>query len=168
MHSEENISNASAHQGYGTAGYLVITTTFVLGAIGNIAALWILYRSAKTRNTKHILMLKCLIVNDLVAVIGMLAILYLQKYQDFSPYIRCIFYVGLRAFGLVSGCVAFVMALERWLALTRPFLYQQVRVQVPNIFRNGLNLLLFVTIVPKVTTCSFSSVYTKQENSICT
>lgn len=125
MHLEGNITTASA-QGYGTAGYLVITITFVLGAIGNTAALWILCKSAKTRNTKHILMLRWLISNDLVAVIGMLAIVYLQKYQIFSTYIRCIFYIALRAFGLVSGCVAFVMALERWLALTRPFLYQQV------------------------------------------
>jgi hypothetical protein len=32
-----------------------------------------------------------------------------------------------RFFGLGSGCVAIVMAVERWLALTKPFFYQKVR-----------------------------------------
>lgn len=104
-----------------------VTVVFVVGAIGNSAALWILHRSSKTRNTKHILMLKCLIINDLVAVVGMLAASYIKRYKLFGAHFTCILFVGLRAFGLVSGCVAFVMALERWLALTRPFLYQRVR-----------------------------------------
>lgn len=117
-------------QGLSTTNHLLVTLIFILGAIGNLAALWILYKFSKTRNTKHILMLKCLITNDLVAVLGMLTTIYLKKYHIFSPYVTCLLYVGLRAFGLVSGCVAFAMALERWLALTRPFLYQQVHISI--------------------------------------
>lgn len=37
----------------------------------------------------------------------------------------CIGRVFFRFFGLSSGCVALVMALERFLALTKPFTYQQ-------------------------------------------
>lgn len=105
---------------------VLITLTYALGAVGNLAALWILYRSSRTRNSKHVLMLRCLIFNDLVAVLGMLSLLYVQKYSLLPTYWCCILYVLMRAIGLGSGCVAFVMALERWLALTRPFLYQQV------------------------------------------
>lgn len=43
---------------------------------------------------------------------------------DFKRWI-CIGRVFFRFFGLSSGCVALVMALERFLALTKPFTYQQ-------------------------------------------
>ncbi|XP_018320628.1 prostaglandin E2 receptor EP3 subtype [Agrilus planipennis] len=105
---------------------LVIFFSFVIGAAGNIAALWILHKSAKTRNSKHVLMLRCLATNDLVAQIGMLTLIHLDKYRVLPLYWACVLYVCLRAFGLSSGCVAFVMAIERWLALTRPFLYQKI------------------------------------------
>lgn len=105
---------------------VLINVTYLLGVIGNLAALWILYRSSRTRNSKHVLMLRCLIINDLVAVLGMLSLLYIQKYSLLPVYWCCVLYVFMRAIGLGSGCVAFVMALERWLALTRPFVYQQV------------------------------------------
>lgn len=105
---------------------VLINLTYVLGVLGNLAALWILYRSSRTRNSKHILMLRCLIMNDLVAVLGMLSLLHIQKYTLLPVYWCCVLYVFMRAIGLGSGCVAFVMALERWLALTRPFVYQQV------------------------------------------
>lgn len=104
--------------------HIVFTVSFVVGIIGNLIALWILYKS---RKSKHVLMLKCLATNDLIAEVGMLALLYLQTYQIIHMRWTCILFVCLRAFGLGSGCVALVMAIERWLALTRPFLYQQVK-----------------------------------------
>lgn len=39
----------------------------------------------------------------------------------------CATRVVLRVFGIGSVCIAVTMALERYLALTRPFLYQKVR-----------------------------------------
>lgn len=105
---------------------ILITVAFVIGLIGNLAALWILYKTAKRRNKKHLFMLRCLAVNDLVAQLGMLLMLNLKKYQVLPGHWVCAALVILRAFGLGSGCVAFVMAFERWLALTRPFLYHQV------------------------------------------
>lgn len=110
----------------GLARQVIITIVFIIGVFGNLAALWILYKSAGNRNKKHVLMLRCLAVNDLIAEIGMFTVITLLKYQAVPPKWICIGFVLLRAFGIGSGCVAFVMALERWLALTRPFYYQQV------------------------------------------
>lgn len=105
---------------------VLIAVAFMIGLIGNLAALWILYKTAKRRNKKHLLLLRCLAINDLVAQFGMLLVLNLKKNQLLPDYWSCVAFVVLRAFGLGSGCVAFVMAFERWLALTRPFLYHQV------------------------------------------
>ncbi|KAK9758655.1 7 transmembrane receptor (rhodopsin family) [Popillia japonica] len=99
---------------------LILTVPFVIGVAGNIAALCILYYTAKRRNAKHVLLLRFLAANDLVSEMGMLTIIYLPV-----SYSKCVVVVLLRAFGLGSGCVAFVMAVERWLALTKPFFYQQ-------------------------------------------
>lgn len=73
-------------------------------------------------------MLRCLATNDLVALLGMLVQMYVTIYVNDvqSSQIVCSFRVIWRLFGLFSGCVAIVMAAERWLALTRPFVYQKV------------------------------------------
>ncbi|XP_071441142.1 prostacyclin receptor [Hetaerina americana] len=42
-----------------------------------------------------------------------------------TAHFLCVLRVVWRLFGLGSGCIAIVMAVERWLALTRPFLYQK-------------------------------------------
>lgn len=109
---------------------IIIAVAFVIGLIGNLAALWILYKTAKRRNKKHLFMLRCLAINDLVAQLGMLMVINLRKNQILPVYWTCVGLVVLRAFGLGSGCVAFVMAFERWLALTRPFLYHQVSLNI--------------------------------------
>lgn len=123
---------------------VLIAVAFVIGLLGNLAALWILYKTAKRRNKKHLFLLRCLAINDLVAQFGMLLIINLRKNQVLPDYWSCVAVVVLRAFGLGSGCVAFVMAFERWLALTRPFLYHQVRYyyfQLLNYESKGLNKL---------------------------
>lgn len=108
----------------------VFTVMYVTGALGNLAALTILHQSEKqTRNKKIILMVRCLASNDLVALLGMLILMNLQVYlpiQKACSLEFCVVRVIWRQFGLSSGCVAVVMAVERWLALTHPFLYQKV------------------------------------------
>ncbi|XP_047103872.1 prostaglandin E2 receptor EP4 subtype [Schistocerca piceifrons] len=109
----------------GPGRQLAITLTYVLGVAGNVAALLILRGQARHR--RHALMLRCLAANDLVALTGMLLQLYLKLYlpcEYFSEYWSCVVRVLWRLFGLGSGCVAIVMAVERWLALTHPFFYQ--------------------------------------------
>lgn len=73
-------------------------------------------------------MLRCLAINDLVALLGMLVQMYITIYVGSVISTRgfCSLRVVWRLFGLFSGCVAIVMAAERWLALTRPFVYQKV------------------------------------------
>lgn len=105
---------------------VLVTISFLIGIFGNIAALVILYRSAKRRNRKHVLMLRWLAINDLTAAIGMLTFTNVKRYAVLPEEFSCTVLVLLRGFGLGSGCVAFTMALERWLALTRPFLYHKV------------------------------------------
>ncbi|PSN39143.1 hypothetical protein C0J52_22770 [Blattella germanica] len=80
------------------------------------------------RNKKINLMLRCLAFNDLVALLGMLIQMWLYQYlplEQACSHNLCVVRVLWRWFGLGSGCVAVVMAVERWLALTHPFLYQK-------------------------------------------
>lgn len=105
---------------------IIVTIALLVGAAANCLALWILYKSSKTRNSKHVLMLRCLASNDLVAQCGMLLLVNFKKHNIIPVYWQCVLFVCLRAFGIGSGCVALVMAVERWLALTRPFVYQRV------------------------------------------
>lgn len=72
---------------------------------------------------------RCLAANELVGLLGMLVQMHIQMYfyKDMSEKVFCVFRVLWRVFGLGSGCIAIVMAVERWLALTHPFTYQQVR-----------------------------------------
>lgn len=105
---------------------IIYTTAYVIGTFGNILALWILHKLSRRRNAKHVFMLRCLVANDLVSLLGMWIVYYLKLHGILVGKTQCIAYVILRAFGVGSGCVAFVMAVERWIAFTKPFFYQQV------------------------------------------
>ncbi|XP_047352312.1 prostaglandin E2 receptor EP3 subtype isoform X2 [Vespa velutina] len=120
----------------------VLTLVYITGVIGNVSALVILFHRDKRRNRKHLLMLRCLASNDLVALLGMLVQMYISIYVAGVTFSRvfCSLRVVWRLFGLFSGCVAIVMAAERWLALTRPFVYQKVT--YPVIVRCMLTLWL--------------------------
>ena len=73
-------------------------------------------------------MLRCLVGNDLTALLGMLVQMHVSLYvENLNEKWLCASRVVFRAFGLGSGCVALVMAVERWLALTHPFIYPRVR-----------------------------------------
>uniref|UniRef100_A0A1A9WT73 G-protein coupled receptors family 1 profile domain-containing protein n=1 Tax=Glossina brevipalpis TaxID=37001 RepID=A0A1A9WT73_9MUSC len=72
----------------------------------------------------------CLSTNNFIGLLGMLSTLVLKIYlpQDvFKQYIKwdCVGKVVWRFFGLSSGCIAAVMAIERWMALARPFIYHK-------------------------------------------
>ncbi|KAK6641459.1 hypothetical protein RUM44_013171 [Polyplax serrata] len=118
-------------------GQTIVTTSYAVGVIGNLAALYIIHKEKKLKykNKKHSLMLRCLVGNDLVALLGMLVQMYVQLYfptEISGSHLSCVFRVIWRWFGLSSGCVAIVMAVERWLALTHPFFYQK------NVTYNGI------------------------------
>ncbi|XP_043279985.1 prostaglandin E2 receptor EP2 subtype [Venturia canescens] len=115
---------------------IVLTLVYLIGVVGNVSALAILFLRDKRRNRIHLLMLRCLATNDLVALLGMLVQMYVTIYAGSATTNRafCSLRIVWRLFGLFSGCVAIVMAVERWLALTRPFVYQK-RVTFPVIIR---------------------------------
>lgn len=128
VQKNESVS-VTATRHLGVTGQIVISTFYIFGVVGNLAALGFLYRSeSKPRNQKHALMLRCLASNDLVAIVGMMTQMNLQLY--YPALIHCVWFCRFRVlwrlFGLGSGCVAIVMAVERWFALTRPFIYQKV------------------------------------------
>ncbi|XP_022915491.1 rhodopsin, GQ-coupled [Onthophagus taurus] len=126
----------------------VVVLLAVVGIVGHITALWILQKSTKQRNPKHVFLLRCLAANDMVAQIGMLSLIILLPH--FKNRWMCAGFVLVRAFGLGSGCVAFVMAVERYLALTKPFFYQQcvtfrvLQIAIASIWSFGL----FLTYLP--------------------
>lgn len=107
---------------------IIITACYVIGILGNLVALVFLCRkNTRPSNPKYKLMLKCLSMNDLTALTGMLILMYIQLYLPVAQNIwYCRVRIIWRVFGLGSGCVAIVMAVERWLALTKPFVYQKV------------------------------------------
>lgn len=68
--------------------------------------------------------------NNFIALLGMFILYNFQIYLPehvYTQYTRifCAFRVVWRFFGFNSGCIAVVMATERWLALTKPFTYRK-------------------------------------------
>ncbi|XP_065212420.1 prostaglandin E2 receptor EP3 subtype [Planococcus citri] len=130
FHSNEStrVALAASEKHLSNTLQIIITTCYVVGILGNLFALAILCKkTTRPSNPKYRLMLKCLSVNDLTALTGMLILMYMHMYyRDIRNDIwYCRARVIWRVFGLGSGCVAFVMAVERWLALTKPFVYQK-------------------------------------------
>lgn len=93
-------------------------------------------------------MLRCLVGNDLTALLGSLVQMYVRLYlPNPSEKWLCVSRVLFRAFGLGSGCVALVMAVERWLALTHPFVYPRVSVGMGKYI---LSILIFLILQSSV------------------
>ncbi|GBP70159.1 hypothetical protein EVAR_46654_1 [Eumeta japonica] len=109
-------------------GSHALKAVYVLGVVFNALAMVALRRGERrVRNRKHLLLLTALAANDLVALAGMLCAMVVSER---APWLRgtrpyCAARVVLRVFGIGSVCIAVTMALERYLALTRPFLYQK-------------------------------------------
>ncbi|XP_042210366.1 uncharacterized protein LOC121858208 isoform X2 [Homarus americanus] len=105
---------------------VLITVFYVFGILGNVAALFIITKNETQRYRKQTFMLRCLAGNDLLALLGSFVQMYVQLYlPNANGKLLCASRIIFRAFGLGSGCVALVMAVERWLALTHPFTYQK-------------------------------------------
>ncbi|XP_025414807.1 melanopsin-like [Sipha flava] len=103
--------------------------SYTVGMLGNAAALYVLRRTRDGGHRKYAFMLRCLIVNDAVALNGLLAMFFANAYRPgtkVSTAWTCRSRVLLRFVSVESGpAVTFVMAAERWLALTKPFVYQK-------------------------------------------
>lgn len=120
---------STASQAWGRRGgsvlLHVIKAVYVVGIVGNALAIVVIRRGERrVRNRKYLLLLTALAANDLVALIGQLSLMLVSESFTGSRW-YCAARVLLRVFGIGSVCIAVVMALERYLALTRPFLYQK-------------------------------------------
>lgn len=126
----ESWSNATAShvRPNGKMFGLVVKVVYMIGIIGNAAAIVALRRGERrVRNRKHLLLLTSLAANDLVALVGMMCAMIVAEHVPGvkETQVYCVARVVLRIFGIGSVCIAVTMALERYLALTRPFLYQK-------------------------------------------
>ncbi|XP_035773085.1 prostaglandin E2 receptor EP4 subtype-like [Anopheles albimanus] len=132
---------------------VIVFLSYIFGCVGNLVALIHLWRNV--RNTKHALMLKCLLTNDLIGLSGMFVQMCLHLYlpkELVAANMRhfCILRVIWRVFGISSGCVAFIMALERYIALAKPFFYHKY--VTDNLIRKSIFILwtigAFITFLP--------------------
>ncbi|XP_047508015.1 prostaglandin E2 receptor EP2 subtype [Pieris napi] len=107
---------------------IIVKVAYAIGIVGNAAAIITLrLGERRVRNRKHLLLLTSLAANDLVALVGMVsALLVAEHFPDVArTQGYCAARVVLRIFGIGSVCIVVTMALERYLALTRPFVYQK-------------------------------------------
>lgn len=143
---------------------VIITILYILGILGNAAALYIITKSGTQRYRKQTFMLRCLTGNDLAALLGSLIQMYVRLYLPGPNKMwMCVSRVVLRGFGLGSGCVALVMALERWMALAHPFTYPK-HVTHTVIRRTILGLWLLTLLLVCMPFAGFGVWY---ENDIC-
>jgi prostaglandin E receptor 4 len=95
---------------------------------------------------------------EFVGLVGMLFTLQMTIRDYFSDLYKshiwafCFFRILSRFFGLSSGCVAFLMAIERYFALTKPFWYCKH-------FTNGLMKRMIIVLWSLAAILSFSPVF---------
>ncbi|XP_026811165.1 prostaglandin E2 receptor EP4 subtype-like [Rhopalosiphum maidis] len=100
------------------------------GILGNLLALFILHQTRSSSNKKNVFMLWCLAINDSVVLVGrVIHMLFMDiRWLDSKKIVwSCRISVLWQFFGLNAGCVALIMAVERWLALTKPLFYKKMR-----------------------------------------
>ena len=93
---------------------------------------------------------------EFVGLVGMLTIMIIKRsaphlYKS-HIWIFCFSRILWRFFGLSSGCVAFLLAVERYFALTKPFFYCKH-------FTNGLMKRLIFMLWTLAAILSFAPVY---------
>lgn len=93
---------------------------------------------------------------EFVGLVGMLTIMIIKISSPYlyKSHIRffCFSRILWRFFGLCSGCVAFLLAVERYFALTKPFFYCKH-------FTNGLMKRLIFMLWTLTAILSFAPVY---------
>lgn len=98
-----------------------------------------------------LLLYRFLMTLEFMGLMGMLTQSTLQSQVGTSEYM-CFVILVSRFFGLSSGCVAMVLAIERYYALTKPFLYCKH-------FTNGLVRRLVLTTVASCAVLTFAPIF---------
>ncbi|XP_060839313.1 prostaglandin D2 receptor-like isoform X1 [Rhopalosiphum padi] len=99
----------------------------VIGVFGVLLELFILHRTQSDSNEKYVFMLRCLATNDCIVMIGVLGhMLVSEIWPDTRSNVwSCRIRIVWRFFEMCSACVVIAMAVERWLAITKPFFYRK-------------------------------------------
>lgn len=145
----------------------IITVVYLFGLLGNTTALfYLLNPKSKPRNPRHVLLLTLLLINDLTAVIGMWTQMNISIHYKAIAQTKafCSLRVIWRAFGLGSGCIVTVMAIDRWLALTRPFYYTK-HVTVSCLRKGTIILWLLNLLVVCMPFAGFGAYYDDRTNT---
>lgn len=129
INSTDFDTNSSDTRYISRSGQILMTSVYLFGITSNICSLLLLSQGEQARNKKLTLMIRCLAANDLMALCSSFLLVYMRIYLQPS-FVASRWFCGLRVltrfFGFSSGSVASVMAVERFIALTRPFFYQKV------------------------------------------
>lgn len=106
----------------------------------------------------HLALKRCLIMLDIFGLMGMLGqhamhcLLESNGYYNSHIELICFLRLIWRFFGMSSGCIAFIMAIERYFALTKPFVYCQH-------FTNGLIKRLILMMWASCAAFTFAPVF---------
>ncbi|KAG5680559.1 hypothetical protein PVAND_010059 [Polypedilum vanderplanki] len=105
----------------------MVSLFYFVGIVGSFLAILHLYRKKNFKNTKQALMLRFLMTLEFIGLAGMVTQMFIQflapHLVENHIWIFCFLRILCRFFGLCSGYIAFLMAIERYFALTKPFLY---------------------------------------------
>lgn len=107
--------------------------------------------------------------NNFVALLGMFILYKTQIYLPLDIYTKhsrifCAFRVVWRFFGLNSGCIALVMSTERFLALTRPFIYRKI--VTPTVITKTLfGFSIFAGLLSVCPLAGFGVYFSEEKNS---
>ncbi|XP_003248297.1 prostaglandin D2 receptor-like [Acyrthosiphon pisum] len=98
---------------------------YIFGIFGNLLSLFILHRARSSANKRHVFMLHCLLTNDCFLLVGHLVLTFVHNtwINNNNNLWMCRSCVLFRFFVWGAVCAAIVMAVDRWLALTKPFFY---------------------------------------------
>lgn len=107
--------------------------------------------------------------NNFVALLGMFIMYKTQIYLPLDIYTKytrhvCAFRVVWRFFGFNSGCIAVVMATERWLALTRPFFYRKIVTQSMTV-KTLIGFCIFAALLSVCPLAGFGAYFSEATNA---
>lgn len=107
--------------------------------------------------------------NNFVALFGMFVLYKTQIYLPLDIYTKytrhfCAFRVVWRFFGFNSGCIAVVMATERWLALTRPFFYRKIVTQSMTV-KTLIGFCIFAALLSVAPLTGFGAYFNETTNA---
>ncbi|XP_055914576.1 rhodopsin, GQ-coupled-like [Eupeodes corollae] len=109
---------------------LTVFIFLAVGILGNLLALIKLARKRNFSNSSYTLMLRFLISNNLIGLVGVTTMVIATRIlsknitMEYSRWF-CACWVVFRYFGMSSGCIAVIMSIDRFMILSHPVFYRE-------------------------------------------